>query len=92
MSKQTVGQLVDTLVVRGYLERTVGPDDRRRVLVTLTERGRSASTVVLATAEDIDARLVAVVGTERMTNTRETLAALPDLRSSSTSSPEVLQR
>jgi DNA-binding MarR family transcriptional regulator len=74
------------------LERTVGPDDRRRVLVTLTERGRSASTVVLATAEDIDARLVAVVGTERMTNTRETLAALPDLRSSSTSSPEVLQR
>jgi DNA-binding MarR family transcriptional regulator len=92
VSKQTVGQLVDTLVVRGYLERTVGPDDRRRVLVTLTERGRSASTVVLATAEDIDARLVAVVGTERMTNTRETLAALPDLRSSSTSSPEVLQR
>jgi DNA-binding MarR family transcriptional regulator len=64
VSKQTVGQLVDTLVVRGYLERTVGPD----------------------------ARLVAVVGTERMTNTRETLAALPDLRSSSTSSPEVLQR
>jgi DNA-binding MarR family transcriptional regulator len=87
VSKQTAGQLVDTLVVRGYLERTVGPDDRRRVLVTLTDRGRSASAVVLATAEDIDTRLVSVVGTERMTHTKETLAALLDLRASSTSSP-----
>ena len=79
VSKQTASQLVDTLVVRGYLERSVDPDDRRRVLVTLTERGRAASDAVFATVEEIDARLVAAVGEERMTHTKETLAVLVDL-------------
>ena len=30
VSKQAGSQVVDTLVVRGYLERTPDPDDRRR--------------------------------------------------------------
>jgi DNA-binding MarR family transcriptional regulator len=79
LSKQTASQLVDTLVVRGYIERSVDPDDRRRMLVTLTERGRAASDAVFATVQEIDARLVAVVGAERMAHTKETLAALVDL-------------
>jgi DNA-binding MarR family transcriptional regulator len=79
VSKQTASQLVDTLVVRGYLERSVDPEDRRRVLVVLTERGKAASDAVFATVEEIDARLVAAVGAERMAHTKETLAALVDL-------------
>ena len=31
LSKQAAGQLVDTLVARGYLERAVDDDDRRRL-------------------------------------------------------------
>ncbi len=73
---------VDTLVVRGYLERTADPRDRRRVLVTLTDRGRAASATVLAAAEEADARLVAIAGAERMAHTKETVAALLALRSS----------
>src|SRR5689334_4573730 len=42
VSKQAAGQLVDTLVLRGYLERAADPDDRRRISVTLTARGRAA--------------------------------------------------
>jgi DNA-binding MarR family transcriptional regulator len=79
VSKQTASQLVDTLVVRGYLERSVDPDDRRRVLVTLTERGRAASDAVVATVQEVDARLLAAVGAERLAHTKETLAALVDL-------------
>jgi DNA-binding MarR family transcriptional regulator len=83
VSKQTASQLVDTLVVGGYVERSVDPGDRRRVLLALTKRGRAASDVVFDTVEQIDARLVAVVGAERMAHTNETLAALIDLWPSS---------
>ncbi|MGP8060890.1 MAG: MarR family winged helix-turn-helix transcriptional regulator [Acidimicrobiales bacterium] len=82
VSKQTASQLVDTLVIRGYLERTTDPEDRRRMRVALTERGEAASAVVLATAEKVDARLVELVGPERMAHTKETLAALLSLRPS----------
>lgn len=82
VSKQRASQLVDTLVVRGYLERTVDANDRRRMLLTLTEHGSAASDAVYATIQEIDARLVAVVGAERMAHTKETLAALVDLRHS----------
>src|ERR1700761_5078175 len=43
VSKQAAGQLVDTLVLRGYLERMVDEEDRRRLTVTLTARGRMAA-------------------------------------------------
>lgn len=86
VSKQTTRELVDTLVVRGYLERSEDPDDRGRVRVTLTERGKAASDTVFATVEEIDARLLAVVGAERLAHTKETLAALVDLWSPSPAS------
>jgi DNA-binding MarR family transcriptional regulator len=82
VSKQTASELIDTLVVRSYLQRTPDPRDRRRVLLTLTDRGRAASAAVRAAAEDVDARLIAAVGAERMAHTKETLAALLALRSS----------
>src|ERR1700760_3955979 len=41
VSKQSAGQLIDTLVLRGYLERAVDGEDRRKLTITLTERGRA---------------------------------------------------
>jgi DNA-binding MarR family transcriptional regulator len=84
-SKQRASQLVDTLVIRGYLERSVDPEDRRRMLLTLTDRGSAASETVYHTCQEVDARLVAVVGAERLEHTKETLAALANLWTSSTS-------
>jgi DNA-binding MarR family transcriptional regulator len=78
-SKQRASQLVDTMVIRGYLERSVDPDDRRRMLLTLTERGGVASDTIFRTCQEVDARLVAVVGAERMNHTKETLHALAEL-------------
>src|SRR5579863_3639916 len=43
ISKQAAGQLVDTLVTRGYLARNVDEQDRRRLVVALTDRGRAAA-------------------------------------------------
>lgn len=79
ISKQAAGQLVDTLVVRGYLDRAPDPADRRRMTVALTERGALAAATGRAAAERVDAALGARVGPEAVAHTRATLAALADL-------------
>jgi DNA-binding MarR family transcriptional regulator len=79
ISKQAAGQLVDMLVLRGYLERTMDPQDRRKLTVTLTERGRAAAAAQAAAREKIDEELIARVGREAVNWTRRTLAVLIDL-------------
>lgn len=79
ISKQAAGQLVDTLVARGYLERAADPEDRRKLTVSLTERGRDAAAIQAAAREKIDAELVTRVGQENINGARRTLAALVDM-------------
>jgi DNA-binding MarR family transcriptional regulator len=80
VSKQAGGQLVDTLVARGYLERTPDTTDRRRLVVALTERGRAAAASSRAAVERVDAGLVERVGQERVVQAREALWALVAMR------------
>ena len=75
VSKQAAGQLVDTLVLRGYLDRAVDPQDRRRLTVALTGRGLAAAAASRSAIEGVDARLAERVGVEPVMNTRATLAA-----------------
>jgi DNA-binding MarR family transcriptional regulator len=79
VSKQAAGQLVDTLVMRGYLERTVDAEDRRKLTITLTERGKAAAATQAAAREKIDAELIEKVGQSDVSATRRTLAALIDI-------------
>lgn len=76
ISKQSAGQLVDSLVLRGYLERREDPQDRRRLVVGLTARGRAAATVQAAARERIDARLADSIGAAQIAQLRRGLAAL----------------
>jgi DNA-binding MarR family transcriptional regulator len=76
VSKQSAGQLVDMLVLRGYLERVVDDGDRRKLTVTLTERGRDAAAAQAAARQKIDPELVARVGQDDVSRTRRTLAVL----------------
>jgi DNA-binding MarR family transcriptional regulator len=80
VSKQATGQLVDTLVLRGYLDRRPDPDDRRRMLVEPTERGRAAAAEVRAAVEEIDARLAARLAAEQLEALRAGLVALAAIR------------
>jgi DNA-binding MarR family transcriptional regulator len=79
ISKQSAGQLVDTLVARGYLERSVDAEDRRKLNITLTERGRAAASVQAAARARIDRELLEQVGDEDVAAMRRGLAALVDL-------------
>jgi len=76
VSKQAAGQLVDVLVMRGYLDRFPDPDDRRRMTVALTERGRAAAAAARTAIGRVDADLAARVGAEHLAHARATLAAL----------------
>ncbi|HEX5459969.1 MAG TPA: MarR family transcriptional regulator [Steroidobacteraceae bacterium] len=79
ISKQAAGQLVDALVSRGYLARTVDEQDRRRLVVTLTDRGRAAAATQAAARERVDAALLAKVGQQCVEHTRVALAALAEM-------------
>lgn len=80
ISKQGASKLVDTLVVRGYLERTVDPDDRRRMLLSLTERGKAAAKASWSATDRVDRELEQAVGADAVAGMRETLGALVSLR------------
>jgi DNA-binding MarR family transcriptional regulator len=79
LSKQAAGQLVDTLVTRGYLDRRVDEQDRRKLVVTLTERGKAAATAQATARKKIDAQLIAAVGQENVSRMRRALAALIEM-------------
>lgn len=79
ISKQSAGQLVDMLVMRGYLERQVDSADRRRLVVRLTDRGAAAAAVQGKARAAVDAKLAARVGAGDIAATRRTLSALIDI-------------
>jgi DNA-binding MarR family transcriptional regulator len=79
VSKQAAGQLIDTLVSRGYLDRSVDPQDRRRLTIALTEHGAAAAAVIGAAVDEVDARLRQRVSADHVEHAREVLGALADL-------------
>jgi len=80
VSKQAAGALVDSLVVRGYLDRAVDPADRRRLVVSLTDRGGAAAACVRSAVAAVDEALEAAVGPEQVRCTRAALTALVSLK------------
>ena len=39
LDKSTVSRTVDALVIKGFVNRTIPPDNRRTILITLTDKG-----------------------------------------------------
>ncbi len=82
VSKQAASQLVDTLVLRGYVTRIVDPDDRRRVNIDLTERGSAAAVEIRGAVDRIDAALLAKVGPDDVAAMRRATGALVEMSDS----------
>jgi DNA-binding MarR family transcriptional regulator len=80
VSKQSASQLIDTLVLRGYLERHVNPDDRRRMDVALTDRGRAAAQVVRVAVEGVDEELARRLSPSELAGLAAGLIALTEIR------------
>jgi DNA-binding MarR family transcriptional regulator len=80
VTRQAASQLIDTLVLRGYLSREVNPDDRRRMTIVLTERGSAAAAAIRAGIEEVDAELTQLLSPDELAGLRAGLAALGDIR------------
>jgi DNA-binding MarR family transcriptional regulator len=80
VSKQAASQLIDILVVRGYLERRIHPDDRRRMTVELTERGSAAAALVRSSVRAVDNDLSTRISARDLAGLRRGLAALADIK------------
>jgi DNA-binding MarR family transcriptional regulator len=68
---------IDTLVLGGYLERAVDPDDRRRITIELTDRGRAAAA---AAREGVDTELARLISPAELSGLCAGLIALCDMR------------
>jgi len=87
ISKQLAGQLVDNLVVRGYLERKEDPSDRRRFVISLSERGQTAAAVQDRARARVDAALARRIGRENLETFRHALVVLATLFREPTGDP-----
>jgi DNA-binding MarR family transcriptional regulator len=80
LTKQAASQLIDTLVLREYLERRNDPIDRRRMEVGLTERGRTAAIAIRTAIDDVEATLAQLITSDELRGLRAGLAAYREIR------------
>jgi DNA-binding MarR family transcriptional regulator len=73
MTKQSVGEMVDDLADRGYVERVPDPLDGRAKLIRLTDRGAEAQRVGFGLFAELEARWAERYGADRLGQLRETL-------------------
>lgn len=79
ISKQAVSQLIDTMVMRGYLDRTPDAGDRRRTRLTLTPRGEAAATISWQAATRTDEELRRRLSADGVAALRAGLIALCEM-------------
>jgi DNA-binding MarR family transcriptional regulator len=73
MTKQSIGEIVDDLVERGYAQRIPDPEDRRAKLICLTERGEAAQAYGLRLFAKLEKRWGERYGAERIAGLRALL-------------------
>lgn len=81
ITKQAASQLIDILVLRGYLQRHPHATDRRRTELELTDRGHGAATAVRRGVGSVDHELSHRLSAAARTELRSALALLADLDS-----------
>jgi DNA-binding MarR family transcriptional regulator len=78
VSKQTMGELVDELVERGYFVRKPDPTDGRAKLIKWAERGLQSHETTMRVFATIEDELSDLIGPQDLEHLRVTLTALVD--------------
>ena len=64
MTKQSMGEIIDVLEQRGYVERVPDPTDRRAALIRRTERGWQVNRVARQVVEEVQREWAKALGEE----------------------------
>jgi DNA-binding MarR family transcriptional regulator len=78
MTPQSMGELVDDLQARGYVERRPDPADRRAKRIHLTDKGRANARAAERAMRDVEEYLVTILGQTEYGRLRATLERLLD--------------
>jgi len=73
MTKQSIGEITDDLLARGYVERIADPEDRRAKLIRLTEQGKRAQRTGHELFTRVEKRWSERYGAERIAGLRALL-------------------
>ena len=79
MAPQSMGELVDDLVCKGYLERRQDPADRRAKRIYLTEKGHATAAASKVAMRQVEEKISKILGTPQYQQMRRDLAAIAEL-------------
>ncbi len=79
LRRNAAGELLDALVLRGYVDRRPDPHDAGQVRVELTDRGRAAGEAVRAGVDAVDTLLAERLSPDQLAGLRAGLGALADI-------------
>jgi DNA-binding MarR family transcriptional regulator len=76
MAPQSMGEIVDDLVAKGYLSRREDPADRRAKRIYLTQKGRDTAQASRIALLEVERRISETLGTDTYQEMRRNLAAI----------------
>jgi DNA-binding MarR family transcriptional regulator len=76
MSKQSVSEVIDELVKKGYLKRVPEEKDLRAKKVCFTEHGEKLLTDGIKAVKEVRAEYAAIIGEEAMNNLESSLSKI----------------
>lgn len=62
MDRSSLSRMVDSLEEKGFVRRNNDPEDRRKVLVSLTEKGERCSEILNKISEEMSVELLGLAG------------------------------
>ena len=79
MAPQSMGEIVDDLVTKGYLSRREDPSDRRAKRIYLTQKGRETAQASRIALMEVERRITETLGADKYQEMRRNLAAISEI-------------
>ena len=76
MDRSSLSRMVDSLEEKGFVRRNNDPEDRRKVLVSLTEKGEKCSEILNKISEEMSVELLGLAGDQDFRDFEDSLETM----------------